>query len=70
MGEQKLNEWYFRQPFDNVKKITNIDLFEYSDEADNEGETLDKGIEEARKIWDSYSLEEKQEYYEEIGDNW
>jgi hypothetical protein len=70
MTEQELDEWYGRQPFDNVKKITHIDLFEYSDETDNEDESRDKGIEEARKIWDSYSFEEKQEYYEEIGDNW
>jgi len=72
MTKEELDAWYGRQPFDNVKKITGIDPMDYpeADDADEQDATRDDALDEAREIWDDMELEEKQSWFETIGDNW
>ncbi len=69
-----LNDWYGRQPFDNVEKITGVDIWgasEADDIADEDTTTVsrDEALDEAKKIWDKMSLSQKQEWRDSIGDN-
>ena len=70
-----LNDWYGRQPFDNVEKITNVDIWN-SPEADEidlddtETKSRDEILDEAKKVWNELSLEEKGNWRKEIGDEY
>ena len=77
-GSKELDDWYGRQPFDNVKKITGVDLYEYPEADDSEffsyhddenEKSRDEAIDEARELWDEMDIEEKKSWRERIGDN-
>ena len=70
--KQELDSWYFRQPFDNVERITGVDIWncpESDDIEDWDSWTVsrDEALDSARDIWDEMSDEEKLYWMEEIG---
>lgn len=73
MTNRKLNEWYGRQPFDNVEKITGVDIWghreaEFIDlETEPDEISRDQALDEARKVWNSLSVEMKQMWFDQIG---
>ena len=71
---EDLNDWYGRQPFDNVLKITGIDLFDYPEvdemEENDQMCSRDEAIDEAKEKWNELSLEEKETFRKQIGDSW
>ena len=69
-----MNDWYGRQPFDNVSKITGLDPMEYPEADDmEEGDKQpdrDEAIGIAKDIWNEFTLAEKKEWRKKIGDSW
>ena len=66
----ELNDWYGAQPFNVVEKITNVDIWgcpEGDDIEDDDTTTVcrDEALDNARKVWNKMSFEEKQCAYKE-----
>jgi len=71
---EELDNWYGAQPFDNVLKITGIDLMDYHEademEDGDKQPDRDEAIDIAKDIWLEMSVEEKQGWRDKIGDSW
>ena len=58
-----LNDWYGRQSFDNVAKITSIDPWDSID-----GTQLEEDLDDAKEVWLLLSFAEKMEWVRKLGE--
>jgi len=70
--EKELDDWYCRQPFDNVEKITGVDIWGVIDETEKRDyeKELEEALDTARVEWNRMTLSEKKAWRKKIGDSW
>ena len=75
LTKEELNDWYGRQPFDTVEKITGVDIggaVESDDIEEDDEETVsrDEALDEAKKFWNKMTLTEKREAHKSYDKGW
>jgi hypothetical protein len=75
ISDKELNDWYGKQPFDNVEKITRVQIWLHPEaddikEGDTETKSRDEALDEAKEVWNKMHFLEKEAWREKLGDFW